>query len=245
MATEDTVKETESMRREDALSIMGHMVELRDRLIRAVASLVIATLAAFLFTERLLIFLIQPMGDGIKLVFLRPTEMFVTYFKVSLVAGFILSMPIIIYQLIKFVAPGLTREEQRYLYIIVPGGTLSFAAGVLFSYFVMLPVGLGFLLNFGGAIATAQWTIGEYVSFITTMMFWAGIVFETPLIIFFLAKLGVVTAQQLSRWRKFAILGIFIIAAFITPTPDPINQLLVAVPLLLLYELGILLAKLA
>ncbi len=244
MATEDTVKETESMRREDALSIMGHMVELRDRLIRAVAALVIATLLAFLFTDPLLKLLIQPMG-GLKPVFLRPTEMFVTYFKVSLIAGFILSMPIIIYQLIRFVAPGLTQEEKKYLYIIVPGGTLSFAAGVLFSYFVMLPVGIHFLLTFGGDIARAQWTIGEYISFITTMMFWAGIVFETPLIIFFLAKLGIVTAQQLSRWRKFAILGIFIIAAFITPTPDPINQLLVAVPLLLLYELGILLAKLA
>jgi sec-independent protein translocase protein TatC len=220
------------------------MAELRDRLIRAVLALVIATLLAFLFTEPLLAFLIKPMG-GLKPVFLRPTEMFVTYFKVSLIAGFIISMPVILYQLLRFIAPGLTRDEQKYLYIIVPGGTLSFIAGVVFSYFVMLPVGIRFLLTFGGDIARAQWTIGEYVSFITTLMFWAGVVFETPLIIFFLAKIGIVTAQQLSRWRKFAILGVFVIAALITPTPDPINQLLVAVPLLLLYELGVLLAKIA
>lgn len=244
MATEGSVKEIESMKREDALTLLGHMVELRDRLIRAVLALVIATLLAFLFTEPLLQFLIEPMG-GLKPVFLRPTEMFVTYFKVSLIAGFVISMPVILYQLLRFIAPGLTRDEQKYLYIVVPGGTLSFIAGVVFSYFVMLPVGIRFLLTFGGDIARAQWTIGEYISFITTMMFWAGVVFETPLIIFFLAKLGVVTAQQLSRWRKFAILGVFIIAALITPTPDPINQLLVAVPLLLLYELGVLLAKIA
>jgi sec-independent protein translocase protein TatC len=244
LATEETVKQVEPLTREDAFTILEHLAELRDRLIRAVIALVVATLLAFLFTDPLLEFLIQPMG-GLKPVFLRPTEMFVTYFKVSLIAGFILSMPVIIYQLMRFLAPGLTREERKYLYIIVPGGTISFAAGVLFSYFVMLPVGIRFLLTFGGDIARAQWTIGEYISFITTLMFWAGVVFETPLIIFFLAKLGIVTAQQLSRWRKFAILGIFIIAAVITPTPDPINQLLVAGPLLVLYELGVLLARIA
>ena len=125
MATEESIKEVESMNREDALTILGHMAELRDRLIRAVLALVIATLLAFLFTEPLLAFLIEPMG-GLKPVFLRPTEMFVTYFKVSLIAGFIISMPVILYQLLRFIAPGLTRGEQKYLYIIVPGGTLSF-----------------------------------------------------------------------------------------------------------------------
>ena len=141
MATEGSVKEIDSMKREDALTILGHMVELRDRLIRAVLALVIATLLAFRFTEPLLEFLIEPMG-GLKPVFLRPTEMFVTYFKVSLIAGFVISMPVILYQLLRFIAPGLTRDEQKYLYIVVPGGTLSFIAGVVFSYFVMLPVGI-------------------------------------------------------------------------------------------------------
>ena len=245
MATENTIQQSpDVMPPQDALSILEHLVELRDRLIRAVLALVVATLIAFIFTDPLLQLLIEPMG-GLKPVFLRPSEMFVTYFKVSLIAGFVLSMPIILYQLMKFVSPGLTDDEKKYLYLVVPGGTASFLAGVLFSYFVMLPVGIRFLLTFGGDIAQAQWTIGEYISFITTLMFWAGVVFETPLIIFFLAKIGVVSAQQLSRWRKFAILGVFVVAALITPTPDPINQLLVAVPLLLLYELGILLARIA
>jgi sec-independent protein translocase protein TatC len=171
--------------------------------------------------------------------------MFLTYFRVAMLAGVMLAMPVIVYQFIRFAWPGLEREERKYVAIIVPAATISFIGGVLFTYFLMLPYALRYLITFGGDLAEANWAISEYITFVTTLLFWSGIVFETPLIIFFLARLRLVTPQFLSRNRKFAILIIAVIAAVITPTPDPFNMGLVMLPLLLMYEIGILLARFA
>jgi sec-independent protein translocase protein TatC len=154
-------------------------------------------------------------------------------------------MPILVYQLVQFIWPGLQGGERRYLRIIVPGATFSFVVGVLFTYFIILPFALRYLVSFGGNLVEAKWAIGEYISFVTTLLFWSGVVFETPLIMFFLARLGVVTPQFLSKNRKFAIIIIAVVAAVITPTPDPFNMGLVMLPLLLMYEIGIVLAKVA
>ena len=159
-----------------------------------------------------------------------------------------LALPFIVYQAMLFVRPALTRRETIYVYLLLPGVAVLFIAGVLFAYYVFLGNALDFLLNspfLEDLLGKPQLRIGEYISQITKILFGMGLAFETPLIIFFLAKLGIVNAKQLSRWRKFAIVGVFIVAAVITPTPDPINQLLVAIPLLLLYEIGVLLARIA
>jgi sec-independent protein translocase protein TatC len=229
---------------EGKMTIIEHLEELRSRLIKSVIALVITTLFSFIFTRRVLQILIAPAGD-IKPIFLRPTEMFITYMKVALLSGVAIAMPVLVYQFLCFVLPALMPHEKRYLTIIIPGATLSFLLGLVFAYFAMLPFALRYLLTFGGDLVEAKLAISEYITFVTTLLFWVGLIFETPLLIFFLAKIGVITPQMLSRNRKFAILAIAVIAAVITPTPDPFNMMVVMVPLIVLYEIGVLLAKLA
>ncbi len=231
------------MAEEKRMTVVEHLEELRERLIKSAIALAIATLASLAFTGQLLKVLIAP--AGIKPIFLRPTEMFVTYMRVALIAGAALAMPVIVYQMIRFVLPALTPRERRYLFIIVPGATFSFLLGLAFAYFAMLPFALRYLLAFGGDIAEAKWAIGEYISFVTKLLLWVGVTFETPLLVFFLAKLGVVTSGMLSRYRRHAIVAMAVLAAVITPTPDPFNMMVVMLPLWALYEVGVLLAKLA
>jgi len=231
------------MATESQMTIMEHLEELRSRLMKSIIAVTITTALSFAFTEKIMRILIAP--AGIKPVFLRPTEMFVTYFRVALLAGILLAMPVLVYHLVQYVWPGLQGGERKYVRIIVPGATFSFVVGVLFTYFVLLPFALRYLVSFGGDLVEAKWAIGEYISFVTSLLFWSGVVFETPLIMFFLARLGVVTPQFLSKNRKFAVIVIAVAAAVITPTPDPFNMGLVMVPLLLMYETGILLAKVA
>lgn len=226
-----------------ALTILEHLEELRSRLIKAGLALVAGTLLSLAFTRYLLELLIRPMG-GKTPVALRPTESILIYFKIALVAGVVLAMPIILYQLVAFVVPGLTRKEQRYLYVLLPAGTVLYAAGVAFAGLIMLPVAVRYLQGFLADLIAPTYSIDYYISFVTTLLFWTGVVFETPLVIAFLARLGVVTPQFLSRNRKYAIILIAILAAAITPTPDPFNMSIVMVPLLLLYEVGVLLARL-
>jgi sec-independent protein translocase protein TatC len=231
------------MANERQMTIMEHLEELRSRLMKSIIAVAITTAVSFVFTEDIMRILIAP--AGIKPVFLRPTEMFITYFKVALLAGALLAMPVLVYHVVQYILPGLHGGERRYVRIIVPGATFSFVVGVLFTYFIILPFALRYLVSFGGNLVEAKWAIGEYISFVTTLLFWSGVVFETPLIMFFLARLGVVTPQFLSKNRKFAIIIIAVIAAVITPTPDPFNMGLVMLPLLLMYEIGIVLAKVA
>lgn len=168
-----------------------------------------------------------------------------TYFRVAFVSGIVLALPFLIYQLVMFVRPGLNTNERKYLYFLLPSAMLAFAAGVAFGYFVLFPPMARFLISFGSDIAAPQIRVGNYVSLIVRLLFALGLCFETPLLAFFLAKIGVVTPKMLSKYRKFAVVGAFILGAIITPTFDPINQSIVAIPLIFLYELGILLAKLA
>ena len=224
------------------LTIIEHLEELRTRLVISAIALLVATGFSLIFTGRFLEFLLVPAG-GIKPVFLKPTEMFITYFKVALISGVALSMPVIVYQLIRFIVPGLKPSEKRYLYILVPATTVLFVLGLSFSYWVLLPFALRYLLTFGGNIANAMISISEYISFVTTLMLWMGVAFELPIFIVFLAKLRVVSYRQLRGYWKYALVGAFLVAAIITPTPDPFNQTLVAVPLYLLYEVGVLFAR--
>jgi sec-independent protein translocase protein TatC len=226
------------------MSIMGHLEELRGRVVKMVLAVAVTTALCLVFTTQIMELLLQPAG-GLKPIFLKPTEMFLTYMRVGLIAGVGLASPVIVYQIMRFLAPGLEPREKKWLVSLVPATAFFFIAGVSFSYFFMLPFGLQYLLTFGSAVAVPMWAIGEYISFVTTLLLWVGVAFETPLVIFFLAKLHIVDAKKLSSYRKYAIVGAFIAAAIITPTPDPFNQVMVAVPIILLYELGIILARFA
>jgi sec-independent protein translocase protein TatC len=232
------------MAEEKQLTIIEHLEELRDRLIKSVIALTVTTLFSFIFAKQFLEILIAPMGETPP-VSASPTTNIVVFTKVALISGVALAMPVLVYQLIGFIAPGLTRQEKRYLFFVLPGATLSFVAGLAFAYFIMLPTAIPFLKGFLSDIIEPTWFIDRYVSFITSLLFWVGLSFETPLLIFFLSKLGIVTPAALSRYRKYAVLVIAVLAAVITPTPDPFNMILVMLPLILLYEIGILLAKLA
>jgi sec-independent protein translocase protein TatC len=228
----------------DVMPLMEHLKELRGRLMWAVGALLVATAISFVFAKQVLVILIAPMGDSIPQA-LKPTESLGNYMKVSLIMGVTLAMPMIVYQIGAFLSPGLTKQEKRWLYVLVPGATVCFITGVAFAYFVMLPTAIPFLQGFMADIIEQSWAIGEYLSFVTSLLLWIGLAFELPLFVFFLAKLGLVNAEMLSRNRKYAYLVIAVIAAIITPTVDPINMLLVMGPLVLLYELGVLLARIA
>jgi sec-independent protein translocase protein TatC len=201
------------------------------------------TISAVFLTWPVIRLLSEP--SGLNLVALRPTETFVTYFKVAMVTGAAIAMPVIVWQTLLFVLPALHKHERRWVFLAVPFITLAFAAGLAFGFFLVIPSAVRFLYGFGGDYIGQFWSIEEYVTFITTLLFWIGLSFETPIAIFFLAKLGIVNPRGLGRFRRYAIVGAFAIAAVITPTPDPFNQTLVAIPMYLLYELGVLLARFA
>jgi len=223
---------------------MEHLKELRNRLMWIVGGLLVTTAVSFVFAKQVLVVLIAPMGDTLPQA-LKPTESLGNYMKVALICGVTLAMPFIVYQIGRFLAPGLTKQERRWLILLVPGATLCFVAGVAFAYFIMLPSAIPFLQGFMSDIIAQQWAIGEYLSFVTSLLLWIGIAFELPLFVFFMAKIGIINAEMLSKNRKYAYLAIAVVAAIITPTVDPLNMLLVMGPLLVLYEIGVLLARIA
>ena len=234
-----------------ALPIRRHLEELRRRLTIAALATLVTTIVAFVFYKQILNLLIRPSeleaatGGEAGLVFVEVTEMLAVTVKVSLVSGLVMAFPIILSQIIMFAAPGLTPKEKRYLFLSMPGVVLSFAAGVAFGYFMLIPPAISFLVNWGGDIATPMIRIGNYVNVMVMLLFWMGVVFETPVVMFLLAKLGIVSARRFARWRRYWVVVAFILGALITPTFDPVNQSLVAAPLIVLYEAGIWLAKLA
>jgi len=234
----------------DKLTFTGHLGELRHRLLRCVIVLVVTIIVSFFLTEPFIFpALKSPVEnllsvEGNNLVFTQMTEMVGTYMKVALASGLILAMPYLVYQLMMFVSPALTRREKKRVYLILPWITLMFSAGVAFGYFILIPPATNFLLTFGSDIATPMIKIGNYISIVTRLLVASGAVFETPVIILFLARIGIVKAKMLSSKRRHAIVAAFILAALITPTFDPINQTLVAAPLIVLYEMSIWLAKL-
>ena len=226
------------------MPFLEHLRELRGRLAKAVVALLASSLISFLFSKQILIFLLEPMGDY-QVIAPRPTTSIGIFMKISLLAGVTLATPVIAYQLLRFITPGLTARERRSLYWIVPGITISFVGGAAFAYFVMLPAAIPFLLGFLSDIVQPTWMVDEYIPFITSLVFWVGVSFETPLVCYFLALLGIVSAEQLLKGWRIALILIAILSAAITPTPDPFNMMLVMAPLLLLYLLGIFLAWLA
>ncbi|MDE2939195.1 MAG: twin-arginine translocase subunit TatC [Chloroflexota bacterium] len=232
------------------LTLIEHLSELRRRIFICVIALIIGAMVAFLFWTDVVELLKRPAqevneGQGVNLIATQVTELLSTSVKVSLVGGFVLALPVILYQVMRFVAPGLTVSERRYLLLFMPGALLAFCCGLAFAYFVLTPRALPFLLTFGGGAADPLIRISNYVDVMLRLHFWMGLSFETPVIMYLLGQLGIVSARMFSRFRKYWVVIAFILGAIITPTFDPLNQTLVAAPLLALYEVGILLAWLA
>jgi sec-independent protein translocase protein TatC len=230
-------------------AVTEHLIELRHRAIRAGLALIAASTVSVLFTGRVMQLLVRPAGN-LKPIFLTPTELFFTYFKVALMLGVLIALPYLVFQVLAFIAPAMENpKEKRYFrnlafFGTVPG-TIFFIAGVTFCYVVMLPFALGYLKSFGANIAQPQWTIASYISFVLTFMVGMGLVFETPLVMYVAARMGLMSARKYISYWRHAVVLIFVVAAVVTPTPDPFNLTLVATPLLMLYGLGILLSRFA
>ncbi len=223
--------------------ISFHLEELRRRLIICSVALAAAIIIALVFADQILHILILPAG-AINLIFVEVTEMLGAYMQVSLTGGIVLSMPVLVYELIAFVAPALTPGEKKYILIAVPFIFIMFIGGVLFGYFVLIPPAMQFLLSLGSGIASPQIRIENYISLVTRLLLAIGLVFETPVLTTFLARLGIVSWRWLLAQWKWAVILAFILGGLITPTIDPVNQTLVALPLIILYLLSILLARL-
>lgn len=227
---------------------LAHLEELRKRLIACAIAVGIGFVISYFFSERLFRLLIMPLRDAMsesdQLIFTNLPEMFLTYLKVAFIAGILVAAPIIFYELWMFVAPGLYRKEKKYVIPFVVSSTILFVGGSLFGYFVVFPFGFKFFLGFANEYVKALPSVKQYFSFSMKLLFAFGIVFELPVVVFFLAKMGLVTPDLLKRNRKYAILLTFVIAALLTP-PDVITQCMMAGPILILYEIGILVARLA
>jgi sec-independent protein translocase protein TatC len=227
---------------------MNHLEELRKRLVASAIAVGACFVACYIFAERLFEILAFPlksqMVEGDKLIFTNLPEMFLTYLKTAFIAAIMLASPYIFYQLWMFIAPGLYQREKKYLFPFVFFSTILFVGGALFGYFVVFPFGFKFFLGFATDYIQALPSVKQYFSFAIKLLFAFGVVFELPVIIFFLTKIGIVTPTLLQKKRKYAILLTFVAAAILTP-PDVVTQCMMAGPLIILYELGIIISKVA
>ncbi|MCA9730530.1 MAG: twin-arginine translocase subunit TatC [Deferribacteres bacterium] len=235
------------------MPFLQHLEELRWRLIRSVVAILAGAIVAFFFADQILHFLQVPFDAAVKmysessgantverakLIYLAPTEGFMIQIKVSIFAGLIFTLPYIFYQIWQFVAPGLLEKEKRIVPKIIGASTFFFLLGAFFCWAVVLRFGLAFLLGFQSESLQATITINEYMSFVLLLILTFGLVFELPILAFFLTKMGFLSSQGMRDKRSYSIVGIFIIAAVVTP-PDVFTQMALAIPLLILYELSI------
>jgi sec-independent protein translocase protein TatC len=225
------------------MTLLGHIKELRKRLLVCVIALALTTIASFAFSQNIASFLAEPIGGLQAMSSIDITENMSAFMRISLLSGVILALPVIFYQILAFVIPGLKTNERTWIWMAIPSATLFFVAGVAFAYFVMLPVALPFLINFMG-IATSP-RPKTYFSFVSNLMFWVGVIFEMPLLMYILARLKIVTAKSLVKQWRIALVVSAIVAALITPTSDPVNMGLMMLPLFVLYLISILFAMLA
>jgi sec-independent protein translocase protein TatC len=237
---------------EEGMTMLEHLEELRNRLIVCSVALVVGLvisavpipgLTSSSITQTVMELIARP-AEG-HLQYLQPGEGFVTYFQLALMMGFVLALPVITWQVIAFVLPALLPHEKKYLYMAVPGGMFSFAVGLLFGYVLVIPVAIQFLINWNPIEIDVKWQFSEYIGTVSTLLLYMGLAFETPLLMYFLTKLRVLNPNRVARFRKYMLVLAFIVGAIITPTPDPLNQTLVSLPIYLLFELGLLLSRLA
>jgi sec-independent protein translocase protein TatC len=228
----------------DKMSFMEHLGELRVRIVRALIALLVGLVIAFPLSQRMVDFLAKPIqATGNPLVFLAVTEAFWVQMKVALIAGLFLASPAILWQVWRFVAPGLYTQEKKYAAPFVIVGSLLFIGGGVFALKVVIPYAVSFLLSYARPGLQPMISVGSYIDFLLKFTVAFGLVFELPLAITLASRMGLVTPKVLAKNRKYAVLGAFVTAAILTPTPDMFNQALMAGPLIVLYEVGIIAAR--
>ena len=228
---------------EQSMSFIDHLEEFRWRLIKSILSIIIGGLITFFFIDNFLELLLLPLSNvdsknPVNLQVLSVQGMFIIKWTIALVGGIIFSVPIITYQIWKFIAPGLYANEKGFVLPLVLFSFLSFTTGILFSYFILIPYCLNFFASLSGDTVLNNFSINHYFSFITWMLLGSGIVFQLPVISFLLSIIGLLTPPFMRHYRRHSIVAIFILSSFITP-PDPVSMLVMALPLIILYEISI------
>lgn len=239
--------EQEDINSEREMTFLEHLEELRWRIIYSLIGVVAGAIIAWIFIDFLVdVVLLKPAKDAnASLQNLRPFGQLFLYMQIAIMVGVIISIPNLFYQIWQFIAPALRKRERRYIFWIVIFSSICFLAGIAFAYFVMLPLTLKFAAQFGSESIKNEFAIDEYMSIIISVMLAAGLVFELPMISFFLSKLGILKPSFMRKYRRHAIVFIMVAAAFLTPGTDPVSQVVLAVPLVLLYEISILISKLS
>ncbi len=222
------------------MTLMRHLGEFRTRIVRAAIAIALGSGVSMLFAEEIIQVLIEPYGGYLQV--LEPTEGISVFLRVGLTCGVALASPIVLHQALSFVAPGLTNRERSALWMLVPGGMVLFVVGAVFAWFLMIPAAIDFLANFMPNVFRVEWSSRGYVPFVLSLTLWIGVAFQMPLVLMFLARLGLVTPTKLLNAWRGSVVGIAVVAAAITPTVDPFNMMLVMAPLVGLYALSILLA---
>lgn len=229
---------------EDKQTLIEHFEALRKALIISVVAIIVAAFVCFSYNEQILTFIISPLrGLNQKLVVTGVTEAFFVKLKLAFLAGFIISFPVVVLSLWGFIKPALYPSERKYIYILFPITILLFVGGVVFAYFGILPLVLNFFIYIAGSNLDTMFKVDQYVSFVMAFTLPFGVVFELPVVVFFLTKMGWITYETLSKNRKYAILLIFILAAALTPGPDPISQCMMGIPMYILYEVSVVVAR--
>jgi sec-independent protein translocase protein TatC len=229
------------------MGFLDHLEELRWRIIKALIGVVIGSIITLYFIEWIMdSVLFAPATNTVpplSIINIRPYGQFVLYMEVVLIGGAVISVPNIIYQLWKFVEPALKQNERKYVTSVVIFTSVCFLTGVVFSYFLILPAALGFFASFGSSIIENKIAADEYMSFILSLILASGLVFELPMLSFFLSKIGILKPSFMRKYRRHAIVIILLVAGIVTPGPDITSQLLLGIPLLVLYEISILICK--
>lgn len=223
------------------MSLTAHLAELRSRIIKSLLAIAFGSCVAYFFLDEITNCLTLPVG---KLYYMKPGEAFFTYFKIDVAAGFLIALPIVFYHAWRFFLPALTANERAVLGILVPSSVALFFVGLAFSFFLILPTALKFFMGFGEESENLQtlFSFGSYFEFVILMMLPFGFVFELPLIIIVLGKLGILTSEALGKYRRYVFFFSFVVGALVT-SPDVITQIAVAIPVILLYEVGYLVVK--
>lgn len=242
---EEKLLEEGSQNGEIEMTFLDHLEELRWRIIYSVIGLLVGTSVALYFSNFFVdIVLLHPAKvANFKLQNLRPFGQLFLYFQTAMVIGLIISFPNIIYQLWKFIAPALKQTEKKYIKWIVLFTTFCFICGVVFGYFLMLPLTLKFAVGFGTATIANNFALDEYLSIVLSIILGAGLVFELPMLSFFLSKIGILTPRLMRKYRRHSVIVILILSAFLSPGTDPVSQLMLAIPLVFLYEISIIVSK--
>ena len=238
---EDDSKEIEA-EDDGSMTLIAHLTELRSRLIKSLIAVAVGSVVGYCFIGDIMHYLTLPAG---KLYYMQPSEAFFTYIKVAIVAGFLLALPVVFYQAWRFFLPALTRKERLVLGLVVPISVLLFFAGLAFSFFLVLPAGIRFFMSFGNGELEALFSVNRYFDFVISFVLPFGFVFELPLIITILGKIGILSSRFLGKYQRIVIFLSFILGAIITPTPDIFTQSMIALPMIVLYEVGYLIVRFA